>query len=258
MRILRKIFGNKKKPSKDDIQSYLKDRLDHSQQRMVEDAMSDDPFLSDAMEGFNTFGADEFSKTPSFDQFLEVKQPHAKVRGLRGTVNKIAAGLIGFMLVAAVYLYWGETNYERIYAKHFNEFYDPKIYALRSGDDPGEKEVMHPLKEKAIALFLDREFAKSITEWKAYKEAISGDLQSDIYIAYCYLELEDAESAISYLKPLDDQRLDFEYKDETKWYLALAQIKLEDKKAAEKTLKDIIENSDEFYGEKAKSILKQF
>lgn len=256
MSILKNIFGRKKNPSKEEIQSYLEGSLDQTKSRAFEEALSDNPLLGDAIEGFEAFGAKEIEGTPSLEAFYSQKTAHTRIRNARFYINRIAASLLGVMIVSALYMYWGETSSERIYANNFEEFYDPSIYALRGGDDPSARKEVHPTKKKAIDNFLEGKYSESIIYWEQYLEINQNDIQANMYLGYVYLEAGNPEKAIEYLTFIAGEE-DSEYKDETKWYLALAQIKMKDKEAARETLKDIIENSHEFYGKKARVILRK-
>jgi tetratricopeptide (TPR) repeat protein len=254
MKLLKSIFNKTENPSKDDIQAYLDNKLDRNKTRKVEEALSDNPFLGDAIDGYKEFGSKEVNSLPEFDTFYSNKSSHAKIRGIRPAVNKIAAAMIGVMMVGSVYLYWNETSYERIYSKNFGEFYDPSIYASRGRSDNSGKEEWHPEKEKAINLFQESNYGKSIIHWKNYLEVNPEDVQSMLYLGYSYLEEGQPEEALGYLMAIAG--IDTEYKDETRWYLALAQIRTQDMDGAKITLDDLVDNAHEFYAEKAKSVLE--
>lgn len=254
MGILKSIFKGQKNPSKASIRKYLDGKMDAGNTRNFEQAISDNPLLGDAIEGFKEFGSSELDAVPSLDDFYHQKSTPSKVRNLRTTINRVAALLLGVVAISAVYIYLGETSNERIYADNFNEFFDPSIYALRGGDDPS-KNQLHPTKDKAITYFLDQNYSESIVFWEKYLEIDGNDVQSKMYMGYCLMEEGNTEEAIEYLSAIAGE--DSEYKDETRWYLALAQLKVGDTEGARGTLDDLVNNSPEFYVKKAQLILEQ-
>lgn len=254
MKLLKSIFNKTENPSKDNIQDYLDNNLDRNRTRKVEEALSENHLLGDAIDGYKEFGAKEINRMPTFDTFYSERAPHAKVRGIRPIVNKVAAAMIGVVMVGSVYLYWNETSYERIYSDNFGEFYDPSIYAERGSDDASDKKEWHPEKEKAINLFQEGNYEQSIIYWKNYLKIDPEDIQSMLYLGYSYLEEDMPSEAIGYLMAIAGT--DTEYKDETRWYLALAQIRTKDMDGARITLEDLVDNGHEFYAEKAKSVLE--
>lgn len=257
MNIFKNIFGNKDNPSKEEIRNYLKEDLNSEESREFEEAISDNPLLGDAIDGYKEFGHGELDNIPSLEEFYQnknIQNNTAKVRSIGPIVNRIAAGLLGVVAISAVYLYWGDTSYDRIYSDNFNEFYDPDIYNYRTSDTADKKDF-HPIKEKAISKFNEGDYEASIHFWEQYNEVDDKDVQTIMYLGYSHLRLGNPEKAIEYLNTI--AKKDTNYKDETMWYLALAQIKLKNKDEARSTLDYIIGNSDEFYVKKAKNILKK-
>lgn len=253
MKLFKSIFNKTENPSREDIQNYLDGNLDRGKTRKVEEALSDSPLLGDAIEGYQQFDSKEVNRLPDFDTFYSNRSSHAKIRGIRSNVNRAAAAMIGVVMVGAVYLYWNETSYERIYSKNFGEFYDPSIYAERGGDE-SEKKEWHPEKEKAINFFQEGNYGKSIVHWENYLKINPEDIQSMLYLGYSHLEEGRAQESLEYLIAIAG--IDSEYKDETRWYLAMAQIRTKDMEGARITLEDLVNNAHEFYAEKAKSVLE--
>ncbi len=258
MDLLNKIFGPKKRPSGKDINSYLSGKLNDEGCREIEESISHDPFVGDAIEGFKSMESN-MDDVPSLDAFYASRsgnQPQAVTRSIRPKINSMAAMLLGAMVMGGIYLYWGDTSrssYNDVYASNFGEFYETDSYAVRGGNDTTE--TLHPTKEKALLLFGKKQYEASIPFWEQYLSDVdNNDVQSHLHIGYSLMKLNREEEAIQHLSPLTE--MDSKYKDEIHWYLSLAYIKLEDKSSAEQHLDILVESGHEYYQKKARQILE--
>lgn len=252
MNLLQKIFGKKDNPSNHEIRNYLNGNLDKGKVRQIEDAMTENPLLSDAVDGFKEFGAEEMDTVPDFEEFYQQKNPQGHSNNTRPYINWIVAALLVAFAVAAIYFYWQESTTERIFADNFIEFKDPTLSESRSGEGLQE---WSEIKEKAIIAFQEEDYPKSILYWEKSLENNNDDIQSKFYLGFAHLNDGNPKKSIEYLSAIAGENSD--YKEESKWYLALAQLKIKDKEGARETLEDLQKTAGQFYAEQAGLILEQ-
>ena len=252
MNLLEKIFGKKDHPTDQEVRNYLDGNLDKGTVRKVESAISQNPLLSDAVDGFREFGTDEMDAVPDFDTFYNQKGRKDGNRNIRQYINWLMAALLALFLMAALYLYWSESETERVFADNFAEFKDPSISDSRNGADGKE---WSPVKEKALTYFQAKDYPKSILYWEKSLEADAEDTQSKFYLGFAHLNDGNPSKAIEYLSAIAGE--DSKYKNDSKWYLALAQLKIKDKEGARETLEDLEKTGDNFYSKQARSILEE-
>lgn len=252
MSLFKNIFGKKDSPSRQDMHDYANDKLSDKKSRAMEEAMADNPLLSDAMDGFKEFGSQEIDNVPDFDTFYQKKAPKFKTATIRPMINRMAAAVLMLLVASAIYLYWSESSSERIFADNFSEFKDPLISDSRNTEST---EKWHEYKEEAIALLRAKDYSKSIIYWEKYEALGNQEAQTLFYLGFAHMKNENPDKAIEYLSAIAGTAS--EYQNEAKWYLALAQLKIKDDDGAKSTLQDLKENGDNFYSGKAKSILEQ-
>ena len=98
---------------------------------------------------------------------------------------------------------------------------------------------------------------------ESYEEAINLFLSKDnqttsdkLYIANCYIQLgryEEARSTLNSIELLVTGKV----KDDADWYLAIANLGLEDRNGAERLLKNIAKDTDNIYQTNAQKLLNE-
>lgn len=250
MNLLQNIFGKEDNPTDKEIRDYLDGNSDKRKTRKMESAISQNPLLSDAMDGFKKFGAAEMDAVPDFDTFYQEKGPKGGHSNIRQYINWFIAGLLMLFLMAALYVYWSDSVTERVFADNFAEFKDPSISQSRSGENG---EIWSPTKEKALTYLQAGDYQKSILYWEKSLEGNVTDIQSKFYLGVAHLNDGNPGKAIEYLSAIAGENSNYE--DDSKWYLALAQIKIRDKDGARETLEDLQKTGNGFYMEQVGSIL---
>ncbi len=102
-----------------ELLAYVQGKADRTLQRKVELKIAKCPFTADAVEGLRECNLENLNELPDFDFQEGAHRLHsssAKVRSMFSPVNKVAAILLGFLMVTAVYLYWGYNQTERLFA----------------------------------------------------------------------------------------------------------------------------------------------
>ncbi len=258
MKKLSDIFGKKNKLTQKDIHEYLDSNTGDSRMREIENIMSESPLNNDAMEGFQKFGKEALDDVPDFDSFRKRKlsqEPSARIKRISPMINRVAAMLIGVVIVAAGYMYWNENSSERTFAEFFENYNDPEMFALRDGNMPDGTKPDEAL-QKGTAYYLDQEYSKAIIYFDTFLKANPGNLQASFYLGMSYLQNNNHKKAKEYLSLVAGQ--ESEHQDASKWFLALAQIKGKEKEEARKTLMDVAQNGKSFYADKAKKMLDSF
>lgn len=251
MNLFHKIFGHKANISKQDLQDYLQHKASLETQRRVEAKMTDSPLLADAMDGFMEQGSQNLSEVPDFREF-QSRRKLGKVRRMAPYINRVAALLLGAMAVSGLYYYWEETTTDRMYAAYFDEFQDPSVSGMRSGES---EEQWHPAKAEAVWHYGAGDYESSIIYWEKYQDAFPDSLQAPMFIGYCHLKLGRSQQAISHLEPLTN--INNPYKEEAQWYLALAYLHQRKTDLARPILENLQDKAHDYYASKAQKILER-
>ncbi len=251
MGLLKNIFGKKGNLGKKQVADYLKGNLDNEERRVVEHHLSECPLSSDAMEGFEEFGPEALDDVPSFSEFSK-RRTGAKVRSLSGTVNRVAAMLIGVGILTSIFIYKAENKTERLYASYFSGFNDPDAFVMRSGTDIPDKEKS--ALDKAILVYQKDDFPTAILRLKSVLGDEPSNERASFYLGLAYLQNHNPEMALEQFSSFIGKE-DSGFSKEAEWYAALSQVKLGNKNEAKDLLEKIKKDPNSYYRKRAESLL---
>ena len=196
---INKIFSRSESPGPDRLVDYVNQDMSEEEARKIEEAMVDDPFLSDAAEGIEAIGTEEFNDLLAelnADIDARVEQPEGKeipftpeATPVAGTVSKRTSGFRITAIAAAIILlfvagYFFVTSNE---GSHYHGI-DPSSI-VRS------EHVQQDEFDRAGKLFE----AKKFKEAAVIFEKIS-DAPSKLMAGHSYFNLGDYTQAATFFK----------------------------------------------------------
>lgn len=247
------IFTTSNCLSRQQITDYLTEQADRATVRQIENHILDCPLCANAVDGF----AQQTDVTATIQQtnHLDYADRTATVRWLRPlkAVASIAA------LVAIVIGGWwmfSQPTPDQLFAQHFTTYENDVTLSLRSNDQPAEYAVeINPLKAALVA-YDARAFAQSIALLEKRLAERPQDGTAAFYLGLSYLETNALEKAVEYLGKAKSNAT--RYQDAATWYLALAQLKLENLDVSKSLLQELQRAEDEFYVKRATALLDKF
>lgn len=234
---INKIFSRSESPNPDELVDYVNQDLNDDKAREIEEAMVDDPFLSDAAEGIESIGTEDFSdllaelnadidarvdqpegkEIPFTPQATPVASPERKrTSGFR--IVAIAAAVVLICLVGFFMLPSATNN-------HYQGI-DPSTVVM-AGEVQQESEF-----ERAAKLYEEKKFKQAALIFEK-----NTDAASVLMAGHSYFNLGDYKQAAEYFEAAID--LDNGTKEDAEYNLALCFIE-EDKESEAKKLLGLI------------------
>jgi hypothetical protein len=180
------------------------------------------------------------------DNEIEVGRPAAAFD--RRKWLSLAASLL-FVLALGYYFLLGggaATDPGALYAANFEPYRNIAVDLTRSDDLPTLEQAAFTAYEQA-----DYEEANRLL----LQSSLPGQVK-DFYLAQSQLALGNYAAAISYLEPLTNTQSDFALREQSTWYLALAQVADGQIELGKPLLKRISVREDHPYQAQAKELLK--
>ena len=170
------------------------------------------------------------------------------IRLISYSVTSIAALLLVFFLVHGV---WQGKQYDKLYASNFTTYTND--YLPTDGSYRGDTEI-DSLLVKAMLAYERKDFTTAETQ---FSQSLSTKDNPEIrfYLAISQLETGKINDALHNLQILHSQPFNFRYYEQTRWYLALANLKLHHKSEAKKYLDELVA-FDGVYLDKVKEIFE--
>ncbi|MGB1216618.1 MAG: tetratricopeptide repeat protein, partial [Saprospiraceae bacterium] len=169
-------------------------------------------------------------------------------------VNRAAAMILGVMFMSAIYIYWGENSNERLFATHFDDYADPKLYAMRSGGTDAEE--LNPTLDEAYNFYFEDNFEKAVFLFDSYSQENAVNDRTQFYLGLSYLKMENVEKALPYFESVVAMEKS-EVANGAKWYQALSYLKIGEEEKAKPIFEYITTIQDGFYDKKAIEILEE-
>jgi hypothetical protein len=254
MASFRNIFNTNRSLSKNDIRRYNKGEMKDKELYETEHIMSGCPLSNDAVEGFKD-NPKALDRVPDFNTFkahLNSQGRRGGIRHIRPIVNRLAAALIGVVMVSGIYLYWNEGSNERLFARHFDTYESNEFSNLRSGEGI-DGTAPDELLSQAAGYYEAQDYDNAVDYLNAHLNKKPADLQTLFFLGIAHLENHQPQAAIQHFSIVAGQSS--KYKEEAIWRLALAQVKAEDISGAKATLQDL-QGASAYYADKAEALLK--
>ena len=240
--------------SRETIQNYLQTKITNEERFEVENHLLDCPLCADAVEGFaNHYNFEENTELEQIKETIDQQTANAPteatIRSLpvrRFSMNHIAAAILMLLIPIAGFFYWQSENTSQL-AQAFNPIKDDVMLAeLRANNTSDFKN--NNLK-KGMGYYDLNEYQKSLDYYQLALQEEPENSIASFYAGVVSMELENPETAISYLTTsrLNDER----FYEQSTWYLIMAHLKLQQKEKAKILLKDLLKNKENIYYDKA-------
>jgi len=163
------------------------------------------------------------------------------------TITSIAAVFLLFFVINGLFQ---NQKYETLYAASFEVY--PNDYVDTEANYRGDATI-DSLLLSAMAAYEKKKFTEAEV---LFYEVLNKNDNPGIrfYLAVAQLETGKTELAINTLNSLYSQPKDFPYYEQTRWYLALAHLKLYQKSEAKKYLDELVD-LEGYYFDKTKELV---
>ncbi len=246
-----------------EVASYLNGEMDAADRSRVENHLLDCDLCTTAVEGYAEVDGlnqadlsflETYNKT--LDEKMEPKLDEAIVRTLeprptRFLFSRIAAAVLILMIPFSTYMYWSNTQSDRLYGQYFasmdvnNEFRGLEEMASLDTD-----------LKNALDNYKQRQYEACIPQFEAYLERTPENSEAILYAGIASLETGYYQKADDFLTTVRINSERF-FQDAT-WYLVLTKVKSSQKDEAVDLLEDLLKKNDAgFYAEKARALLKE-
>lgn len=258
-----KIFSRSESPNPDRLVDYVNQDMSEEEARKMEEAMVNDPFLSDAVEGIERIGAEDFTDLLAelkADIEGQIDQPEGKEiqftpapaatesapkrkSGFRFTA--IAAAVVLLFVAGYFFLPFGGAN--SLALEHYEKY-----------------EIGNALRIEGVQ---QNEFDKAGSLYKAgkFKEAAQifekiSDPTAKLMAGHSYFNLRDYDQAAQYFSEVINSNqvinLAEGAREDAEYNLALCLVAQEKNKEASQLLKNIADNGDHPFHIQAANVLK--
>jgi hypothetical protein len=246
---LHKIFQSSPDPSEEVIEGYLRGELNAEERFVIENKMLDDPFFSDAIEGYADSNIDFSANTKieNFDDFFQRMDvpKEAVVRNIRPQRTRIyqlmAAASVVLLVAFGAFFLMNDTakiSNEQLFAMNF-EIAKMDIPQLRGDSATDISAEINPLLQSAIDSYQKRDFKTSLESFNKYIVEVNPDNNFALFHAgICALEMNDLDIAFQNFTKLYVHK--GEFYEEANWYLALTSIQRDDRNGARELLSTLL------------------
>lgn len=239
-----------------EIKAYSNNELSEQEKNKATAHFSTCELCKEVKESFSTvnqLGVEEDITDLKVELFDTINRRSMTTRRL--FLSKIAAGILLPVTGATAFFYWNSTANDRLFQEHFQS-YPVLDEGTRSVDEVVQYENISLPKELklALAFYKAKDYQASLPHFKAYHTTQSQNNYANFLYGLASLETDHIDQAIYSFKEVRTAPNDY-YLDAT-WYLALANIKKKDKKAAIPLLTELISGNN-FYTNKAKKLKSQ-
>ena len=238
------------------ISKYLEGELDAITAARFEEELEKDQVLRQELELYKEVD-EALADTEIMEFRMQLHEMHkelspeiystSKPRYKRIAVFAAAASLALILSLSAIGLFRSDTNQNLL-----EKFYQP--YAVtsttRSGGPDSERELRYALEK-----YQNQEYKVAVLLFEKVLETNPRQMGTQLYAGISYFEIEEYKKAgKSFTKIIEHN--DNLYIEQAQWYLGFCYLKTEEKDKAINQFTEIA-NSDSYYNEKAKTILKK-
>lgn len=234
--------------SRQEVKNYLQDRLSNESRFRIENHLLDCPMCNTAVGGY--------AQTYNFnvDRHLENLEEALSIPAIPANEHKIvklwqlAAAVLIFLIPTAVFLYWNNSQNDRLFASYFESFESNMV--TRGEQSPAR---YPPLLQGAMDSYQKKSYAQSIPQFYAFLETDPENTAAQFMLALASIELQEHNEAINLLEivRLNDEK----YFEDATWYLILAHLKMNSIEDAKVLLSDLLQQKQGFYYQKARDLL---
>ncbi|RMG81662.1 MAG: hypothetical protein D6714_12615 [Bacteroidetes bacterium] len=225
--------------------------------------MLEDPFLRDAIEGYEESGIDFFSvELDDFDQFLQNTniRPKTKVVSMRRQFSPraIAASIILLTAIGAFFLFKGnpDLSNDQLFAQNF-EVVEMDIPQFRGDSALNLNPDINPVLQTAINAYREEDFIQSLDAFNEYLLKVNPNNDfARFHAGICALKTHQPDVAIANFSRLISVKND--YSEQATWFLALAHIQKNNRQNARELLTTLVQTgTDTTLKDKAAKLLQE-
>ena len=159
-------------------------------------------------------------------------------------LSTVAAAVL--LLFLAYQWFDPKVDSQELYAQYYQAYELP--FGSRSASE--DKRIV-----EAGGLYQNGEYAKALPLLQNLETQGLGDDRITLAIAICQLEMNDNESAVATLRQASAKR-GFLYKDQAKWYMALALLKFDQMEECSRILQSIADDHTAHFNQEAIELLE--
>lgn len=163
----------------------------------------------------------------------------------------VAALFLGAILIHGI---WQNSQMEKLYAGNF-EVYENDLTGTGTFRGTTNQTGLDTLINLALIEYERKNFVEAEKQFSHILTLDTKNYVLRFYLGVCQLANHKTSEAIATFEKLYQQPKEFAYYEETRWYLALANLKIHKKSAAKNYLKELIQ-LEGFYYDKAKELEK--
>lgn len=241
------------------IKQYLNHQLTQEEKYAFELEMENNPFLKEAVEGFelNALQEVDFDQKEKelFDSVnMQLKKRQAEEAVRKEPVKRFFS--IRYLSIAAsffcvVMLSWfllnrnksGSVDSDKLFATYYKPLTNPD--ALVRGD--------YTNTSTAVQAYEKEDYFAAVNEYKKLLEDDPRNVKNALFLGISYLSTNQPQKAVESLRSILDSQ---EYSYDIRWYLALAYLKTKETNKAIPLFEELA-NTDNFYQENAKVIVEK-
>jgi tetratricopeptide (TPR) repeat protein len=238
------------------ISKYLEGELDAITSIRFEEDLKNDPNLRRELELYR-----EVDKALADNEVMDLRMQLQKMHlQLSPEMNKpskpnlkkvsaiaIAASLALLLGLSAINFFWYGSS-----QKLLEKYYQP--YEMTATTRSGNSIPDHTLRD-ALELYQNQQYKEAVELFEKVLATDANQMGTQFYAGISYFEIAEYQKAGKSFSRVIDHN-DNLYIEQAKWYLGFCYLKTEDKKRAIIQFAEIA-NSDSYYSEKAKTILKK-
>ena len=218
------------------IERYILGHMTEAEMVEFEKELENNPLLKEQLEMEQAIVGQIRDRSFVDRQITTAKKEMQKgkiIRLMSYSVSSIAALFLVFFVVQGV---WQGQKYNKLYATNFTAYTNDLL--TTDGSFRGDAEI-DTLLVAAMVAYEKKDFTladKELNQILLLKD--NPDLR--FYLAITQLETGKTKEALKTLHLLYAQPKEYRYYEQTRWYLALVQLKLHDKGDAKKYLDEVV------------------
>jgi tetratricopeptide (TPR) repeat protein len=233
------------------IERYLSGQMNGDEKADFENEMKNDPVLMKNVELDKAL-----VEQIKYHAFLEKQILHGKKELKRHknlqlttyTILSLAAVLLILFFIPGI---WQQNNYDKLFASAYQVY--PNDYLSVDATFRGDT-MIDSLELAAMTAYENKDFLNAESKIKEILQT-GENHELRFFLSITQLENGKTDDAIESLQALYSLPENFKYYEQTRWYLALAWIKLNNKEEAKRLLNELSE-IEGYYWDKAK-VLKE-
>ena len=234
------------------FERYLSGQMTETEKTEFENDLQNNLLLKEQLELEKSVVGQIRNQAFVHEQIITAKKEMKNGRSIKMalyTITSIAAVFLLFFVINGIFQ---NQKYETLYAAAF-EVYPNDL--MDTGANYRGDATIDSLLLSAMAAYEKNKFTEAeVLFYEVLKKNENPEIR--FYLAVAQLETGKTELAINTLNSLYSQPKDFPYYEQTRWYLALAHLKLHQKSEAKKYLEELVAYENEYW-DKAKEMLRK-